>query len=246
MSDKISTDICRKCQSPAPDAFCPKCGHPADPPRISGSFLLAELKSILNFDKGILFTIKELILRPGENVRAFIREDRNRLVKPLVFIIVCSLLYTVFQQWLRFEDGYVNYSLEDGSAVSAIFSWITDNYGYSNIIMSLFIAGWIRLFFRKYGYNIFEIIILLCYMMGMGMLFFALVGVLETLIGWGQLDKGFLVAILYLSWGIGQFFEKRLMNYLKAFLSYMTGMTTFALAAVALGIAIDYLESFWL
>ena len=66
----------------------------------------------LNFDRGILYTVRELLLRPGKTVRQFIQEDRNRLVKPIVFIIVCSLIYSLIQQVVRFEDGYVGYSFE--------------------------------------------------------------------------------------------------------------------------------------
>ncbi len=51
---------------------------------------------MINFDKGIFYTIKELLIRPGENIPKFIHNDRNRLVKPLIFVIVCSLIYTIF------------------------------------------------------------------------------------------------------------------------------------------------------
>jgi len=34
--------------------------------------------------------------------------------------------------------------------------------------MGIVIAMWSGLFFRKYGYNFYEILILLCFVMGMG------------------------------------------------------------------------------
>lgn len=198
---------------------------------------------MLNFDKGILFTIRELLLRPGENIRTFILADRNRLVKPVVFIIVCSLVYTLLQQTLGFEDGYVGFSFDENSTTTAIFAWISQNYGYTNILMAVFIALWIRIFFRRYGYNFFEILILLCFVIGVGMLIFAFFGILDAFIDLPIIDKGFLLGVLYISWGIARFFDQRkILNYLKGFLSYMLGIVTFTFLALMLGLLIDWMR----
>lgn len=170
-------------------------------------------------------------------------EDRERLVKPVVFIIVCSLIYTLFQQTLGFEDGYIAFSFEEGTATTSIFDWISKNYGYTNILMAVFIAMWIKIFFRRYGYNFFEILILLCFVMGVGMLIFSFFGILDTFIHLKIIDKSFLLGIVYISWGIARFFDKRkIMNYLKGFLSYMLGMVTFTFVAMLLGVLIDLLH----
>ncbi|MBX2844109.1 MAG: DUF3667 domain-containing protein [Flammeovirgaceae bacterium] len=126
--------------------------------RINGKYIWNEISSVLNFDKGILYTIRELLLRPGKNIQIFILEDRNRLVKPIVFIIITSFIYTLAQQLLHFKD-YVNAGGFEESAITNIFGWIQKNYGYANILMAIFIAGWIKIFFRKYEYNFFEILI---------------------------------------------------------------------------------------
>ncbi|MEM6298978.1 MAG: DUF3667 domain-containing protein, partial [Bacteroidota bacterium] len=56
--------------------------------RIDKAYILSEISSVLNLEKGIFYTIKELLIRPGKSIRTFIHEDRTRLVKPIVFIIV--------------------------------------------------------------------------------------------------------------------------------------------------------------
>ena len=220
MNKEIDFEQRKKCGTELSDDFCSKCGNPKILKRIDGSYILSEIGSVLNFDKGIFYTIKELFVRPGENVREFIHNDRNRLVKPIIFIIVCSLIYTIAQQLLKFEDGYANADGFGDSAVSNIFEWIQKNYGYTNILMSIFITGWIKLFFKKYKYNFFEIIILLCFVMGIGMLIYTAFGILESITKMKILQIGGIIGIVYTSWAIGTFFDKsKKLNYLKGVLA---------------------------
>ncbi|MCF6297329.1 MAG: DUF3667 domain-containing protein [Flavobacteriaceae bacterium] len=245
MSEQAHNEKCKQCNNKLFGDFCSNCGQPQRLKRIDGQYIISEIGSVLNFDKGILFTIRELLLRPGLSIRKFILDDRNRLVKPVVFIIITSLIYTIFQQLFHFEDGYTGYSTGEGnSATLSIFNWISNNYGYSNILMAIFTVLWIKIFFRNYNYNFFEILILLFFLMGIGMLMFSIFGVISSLIEINILDKGgAIITILYISWGIGQFFDKgKIVNYFKGFLSYMLGMISFAFMAQALGILIDMIN----
>ncbi len=235
--------ICKKCKSEIRQNYCSDCGAPAVLKRINGQYILKEIGSVLNFDRGILYTIRELLLRPGKNIQTFILVDRKRLVKPIIFIIVTSLIYTLTQQFFHFEDGYVNAGGFEESATSKIFGWIQNYYGYANILMASFIAGWIKVFFRKYEYNLFEILILLCFVMGIGMLIYTVFGIIESTTKIQILHVGGIIGIIYTSWAIGQFFDKnKKINFLKGFLSYLLGMITFFLAAIVLGMGIDLIQ----
>jgi len=66
--------------------------------RIDGKYLLQEIYSVLSFEKGFLLTIRELAINPGKSIKDFLNEDRNRLVKPVVFLILTSLIYTIINQ----------------------------------------------------------------------------------------------------------------------------------------------------
>ena len=235
--------VCKNCETEVIQNYCPNCGTPVVLKRINGQYILKEISSVLNFDRGILYSIRELLLRPGKNIQTFVLEDRNRLVKPIIFIIITSLIYTLAQQFLHFEDGYVNAGGFEESATTNIFGWIQKNYGYANIIMAIFIAGWIKVFFRKYEYNFFEILILLCFLMGIGMLIYTVFGLIESITKIQILQIGGMVALVYTSWAIGRFFGKnKKANYLKGFLSYLLGMITFFLAAIILGMGIDLIQ----
>jgi hypothetical protein len=236
-------DNCKNCKTNLTHNFCPNCGNPSKLKRIDGQYVVNEISNVLNFNKGILFTIRELILRPGKTVRSFLQEDRNRLVKPIVFIIVCSLAYSIIQQIFSFEDGYVGYSFEKESAIASIFNWVSENYGYSNILMGIFIAIWIKVFFRKYSFNFYEILILLCFVMGIGMLLFALFGIIDSLIDFQIMDKGYLIGVIYILLSIVDFFDKKkLINYPKVVISYFLGMLTFMFGIFLIGGIIDWIR----
>jgi len=233
-------EYCKKCKKELNGNYCSSCGYPKELKRIDKRYIIDEIGSVLNFDRGIFYTIKELLIRPGKTIREFILDDRNRLVKPIVFIIVSSLIYTIAQHIFHFEDGYVNSSLNEDSAVAVIFKWVSGNYGYANFLMAIFIAFWIKIFFKKYGYNFFEILILLCFVMGIGMLLFALFGIADSLIDLKIINKVYIIGIFYIFWAIGQFFDKkRYINYLKAFFAYFLGLITFTIAVFLIGNLID-------
>ena len=243
MNRNIDFEQCKKCGAELNGNFCTVCGNPKTLKRIDGSYILSEIVSVLNFDKGIFYTIKELLFRPGKNVKQFIHNDRNRLVKPIIFIIVCSLIYTLAEQFLHFENAYISAGGFKENATLNILEWIQNNYGYSNLLMAIFIAIWIKIFFRKYDYNFFEILILLCFVMGIGMLIYTFFGILESVTQIQVLQIGGITGFIYISWAIGQFFNKRKkVNYLKGLLSYVLGMVTFFFVIVILGIGIDSIQ----
>lgn len=242
MSAPKHTENCNHCQSKLTGDFCSNCGRPRELQRIDHQYVLTEIGSILNFDKGILFTIRELLLRPGSNIRKFLREDRNRLVKPIIFLIISSLIYSISIKLTGIKDGYINFNSYDweDSILVVIFQWISNNYGYANILIAVFIALWIKILFKKYAYNFYEIFILLIFIMGMVMLFYSFFSILEGLTGIKILQIGVDLAFLYGAWAIGQFFDSsKHINYLKALISYMLGFISFVIAILIVGITID-------
>lgn len=226
--DEISMNLCSNCESPK------------ELKRIDRNYIISEISSVLNFDKGILYTIKELVIRPGATIRKFLHEDRNRLVKPVIFIIISSLIYTFLRHVFNFEDGYIYYDSSIKSTSMNLFAWIKNNYGYGNLIMGVFIAFWTKVFFRKYDYNFYEILILLCFVLGIGMLTLALFGTIEGLTKLKVLQFGAWIFVGYYTWAIGQFFDKKkASSYLKAFASWLLGMITFTMGIFLIGKLID-------
>jgi hypothetical protein len=73
--------------------FCPACGQPTPAHRIDWHFLGHELEhSVLHMDRGILFSLKQLMLRPGHLIRDYLDGRRANQVKPLLLIMITAAL----------------------------------------------------------------------------------------------------------------------------------------------------------
>jgi hypothetical protein len=227
---------CKNCTNKIQGNYCAHCGHAGKLTRIDGQFILHEIEHVLHFEKGLLFTIKELMVRPGKSVREYISGDRSRLVKPIIFIIVTSLMYTLMAHLFQIEKNSFTISEDKALTSNAIADWIRNHYGYANIIMGFFIACWLKIFFRKHDVNFFEISMLLAYVMGIGMLFLAAVVVLNGIAGFNLGSAFIYVVFVYVSWAIGQFFDqKKPTSFIKAGAAYALGFFTFKASAWALG-----------
>jgi hypothetical protein len=192
---------------------------------------------LLHLEKGFFFTIKALITKPGVYVKGYLTENRSRLIKPVIFIVVTSLIYSVCSHLFHIKDEYITYINAKKNVTSEIFAWVQEHYGYGNIILGVFIALWIKLFFRKHPYNIFEILVLLCFIMGIGMLIFTISVVIQGITHYNSFQYASLLSFLYTTWAIAQFFETRkFITYFKAFSAYLLGMLTFVLAVVLTGL----------
>ena len=231
---------CKNCEAEIALNYCPNCGQAAKLKRIDWHYIQHEIEHVLHFDKGILYTIKELLIRPGKSVRDFIGDNRSRLVKPIIFIIITSLIYSIIEHFFHLESSYINAKDLGNESIAMIFKWMQNHYGYANIIMGICIALMTKIFFKKYGYNFYEILILLCFVMGVGMLIFALFAIFEGILKVKLMQVSAIIAIIYTSWAIGQFFENRkIANFFKAFFAYLLGYLTFVLLSVLFGVVID-------
>ncbi len=234
-------EICKNCNQDLTGKFCSNCGQPAILKRIDSHYVQHEIEHVLHLDRGIFYTIKELFLKPGDSIRNFISVDRNRLVKPIIFIIVCSLVYMIFEHYFHIEQGYVDMRGREGSTFNKINSWNQNHYGYANIIMGIFIALWVKIFFRKYKYNFFEILIVLCYVMGIGMLIISVFVIIEGFTKVSLLRVGSLVGCIYSVWAIANFYDKKkISSYPKAAAAYLIGLMTYSFAISLIGLGVDY------
>ena len=230
---------CTNCHPHVTSNYCCDCGRPTKLQRVDSRYVVHEIQHVLHFEKGFLHTVKELLRNPGPVIEEFISRDRSRLVKPVVFLVVTSLVYTMIEHFFHIEQGYINYSEHDDSAVAAISAWVQNHYGYANIIMGVLIAFWLKLLYKS-TYNFFEILIMLCFVMGMGMLILSVFSLFEGLTDMPLLKISSITGVCYSSWAIGHFFDnKRVASYLKALVAYVLGMLSFSITIFLLGFLID-------
>lgn len=94
--------------------FCPDCGQPTPAHRIDWHFLGHELEhSVLHMDRGVLYTLKRLMLRPGHLIRDYLDGRREGIVKPLLLLMMTAAALVLLSHYLLSGD-IVGSSVTDG------------------------------------------------------------------------------------------------------------------------------------
>ncbi len=72
------TKKCLSCNSEVENNFCPFCGQKSSTKRFSMKHFVIHdfIHGVFHLDKGFLFTVKELVIRPGHSVREYIQGKR--------------------------------------------------------------------------------------------------------------------------------------------------------------------------
>src|ERR1044071_7443960 len=86
------TTRCLNCDTELQGAYCFKCGQKASTHRFSASHFIAHelVHGIWHIDKGILYTLKHVLTRPGRLSREYIAGKRTghfSLVTLLIFLV---------------------------------------------------------------------------------------------------------------------------------------------------------------
>ena len=206
--------------------------------RIDAPYISQEIQHLLHFEKGFFFTVRELLLRPGKSVREFLFEDRSKYVKPVIFLIFSSIIFTLITHFFHIHYSFFSIDkievLKEKIRAKEIADWTNKHLGYTNLFLGAFVAFWIKIFFTKNGYSIFEVIVLLCFALGEAIL---LLGVMTLIAAVFQSTiiafLGFFSYCAYTIWAIGQFFgEKKPMSYIKSTLSYFLGSFSYLLTLI--------------
>ena len=205
--------------------------------RIDKHYLLHEIEHLIHFERGFLYTVREVLIRPSETIKTFLHTDRTKLTKPIIFVILTSLFYTLLNSFFHIEQDYATQTHNIMPAITGMLTWIQNHYGYSNLIMLCFITPLVKLFFRKTPYNFWEIVVMLCYVNGISMLFATFFGIVELALNIKVLMVGIVLAVVYTVWAIGQFFNKNdALTYIKAFFAYSIGYLIFMIVMMVLAV----------
>lgn len=211
--------------------------------RIDAKYISHEIQHLLHFDRGFPFTFKELLIRPGKAVREYLRENREKYVKPIVFLVFSAVIYTFTIHLFHIDVVIFNIKglgetrpLNSDLNISVINRWIDSHLAYSALIIGFFMAIWTRIFFCKRDFNIFEIFVLLSYIFGVFfsvLLAFLLISKITGLLTITQI--GIVLLQVYFVGAIGQFFgERKFLNYLKSFICLILGILSYKYSLIFL------------
>ncbi len=212
---------CKNCDFTFDGKFCPQCGQKAKTKRITMRQVLKDLQQhFIHVDQGFLYTIRQLLLRPGHSIREYIAGKRVRHVRPLKFVFwSVAISFLVFHYvGLDRDMAEKMVNQQTGSERARIMSekiyqLITDHPTILLFFMIPMIALWSRALFRRKDYNYAEHFVLNAYLMGELSLASVLTAPLSKLISnvttttWPVTLSSLAIWVLYFGWAYVQFFE---------------------------------------
>jgi len=236
--------LCSSCNSESIGHFCSNCGQPMVVERIDKNYTIQELTKLTGYEKGFIYTVKVLACRPGLAIREYLEVDRQKITKPITFLVLASLIYTFISHYFKTDVIHTSMlkTVYGDSSVYKFSIWVQNNYGYANLLMLIPITLWTKFIFSDFKYNRYETFVMTSFIMAEGMLLYTIQVVLNYCFPQFVLLNEFITGVVlffYVSWAIGQFYGGTKGNYFKGFLSYVIGVMSFQVAVVVLGVLVD-------
>lgn len=151
--------ICKNCHHVFKGNYCNNCGQSAETHRINAHFLWHDIQhGLFHFDKGILYSFKQLFTRPGNSVREFIEGKRVKHFKPISLVVILATLYGLLYHYFKI-DFYVE-NTDPVIDYKAFNEWMSTHFSWTTIAtIPIFTVG-TYICFRKQGYNFVEYFVL--------------------------------------------------------------------------------------
>ena len=162
-------ETCLNCSTQVTENFCSNCGQKKYK-RIDKKYIWDELQyTIFHTNKGLLYSVKNILKNPGKTANEFINGNRVNHYKPILLVFLLSgistfLSYTVLnlKEVMRnyFSAQHINSKLTED-----VMSFTSS---YNAILMLLFVplfAITTKIAFRKWGHNYFEHIVMNAYIL---------------------------------------------------------------------------------
>ena len=233
--------ICKNCKTEFSGNFCNNCGQPANIKRITFKYVLSRGLDAFDFQDGLLFTIKELSLRPGKAIYNYIKDKRFIYYNPLKYYLLLGAIFFFLNLKFNIFD-FESFVPENYTEKQALFydRFLSFFFRYFNLIILTivpFFSFFSFLLFRKKKFNFSENMILNIYLLGhhsfidIILVPFLLVFKLDTII---LMQLYSVIGLIYHSWAFIQFFKVSVfVGIIKTFFTFILGFFCWFIAFIA-------------
>lgn len=267
MSDMGKCANCARVMDGPEQKFCPACGQPTPAHRIDWHFLGHELEhSVLHMDRGILYTLKRLMLRPGHLIRDYIEGRRAGVVKPVLLIMMTGAVATLvahyalggdvlgssFNQGMQagasYQGGMDARQAEAVAAMTKVYAvakdWINRHLTLITLLLLPVQAAAFKLAFRRFRQvNYPEWLVINSFLIAQA---FVVWMVFMPLQGWwsGALTVSMLLAVILNLFSLAQVFQgyPRWKTFLRGLVGFaivqLVTMVATVVAAMVLGVLV--------
>lgn len=241
-------ETCPNCDADRLDAYCQRCGQHYLDGRLTLGTLWSEFaERFLKLERGLGLTVRTLTVAPGRVCRRYVAGERKRYVSPLsYFVLGTAVVLFAFsfqvdemQRWMlemmERGDGTPLFGLLPAEKVPEFVALnlklIGVTYAYQVILLYVPFVLFMRLFFRRSGFNLAEIAVYALFVTGhyhlidglLSLPFLALTGSGTPV--WFTLS----LSVFYLCFGAVGFFGGRVGTVGKTFAAYLLAYLTFGL-----------------
>lgn len=163
---------CKNCKSEINGNFCSQCGQSTKTNKINLHFFWHDIQhGLFHFDKGILFSIKELFTRPGLSVKEFIDGQRVKHFKPLSLVILLAGVYGFLTHYFDINMLSNNFHITGSGeqfnqakeTLEKMSEWISQHYAVLVLFQIPIFGLGTYIAFKKTGYNFIEHLVINSY-----------------------------------------------------------------------------------
>jgi hypothetical protein len=201
--------VCKNCNYTFESQYCGQCGQDSHTHQINAHFLWHDIQhGFLHFDKGILFTLKELFTRPGFSIKEYLNGKRVKHFKPVSLIIILAGIWGLLYHYMPVSiQENVN---EKATTGVKVIHWLRDHSSIAELINLPFYALASYLVFKTYNY--WEHVVINAFLIAQKtVLSIVFLPILFSLKDSGAqiIVSGFIsvISFVLLFWGYGQIFD---------------------------------------
>lgn len=160
---------CLNCSQLITNKFCANCGQKIYK-RIDKKYIWDELQyTIFHTNKGLLYSVKNVLKNPGKTAKEFIDGNRVNHYKPILLVFVLSGIATFLSfKFLNLKEvmsAYFSQQHINSNLMGDIMSFLSS---YSSILMLFYVplfALTTKIAFRKWGHNYYEHVVMNAYIL---------------------------------------------------------------------------------
>lgn len=163
------TENCKNCNEIITKNFCINCGQKKYK-RIDKKYVWDEIQyTFLHTNKGLLYSVKNILKNPGKTAAEFIEGNRVNHYKPILLTFVVSSIATfISYKILGLKEMMSAYNAQNNANTKVMSDIMNVVSSYNSFIMILlvpFFALTTKIAFRKWGHNYYEHIVINAYIL---------------------------------------------------------------------------------
>ncbi|MEO6150440.1 MAG: DUF3667 domain-containing protein [Mucilaginibacter sp.] len=228
-------NTCSNCREAATGTYCSNCGQELHVHRITLKHLLHEAAhELTHFDKGILYSLKQLVIRPGIMQREYLAGKRKQHQKPFALFFLCGTAAALALYWINKATVMLHSSgdAEEGHFYQHYFAILQMCLLPVYTLISRYIFNLV--------YNYAEYMVILAYNTSVLLLFVILANSLKLI--FGPFETGYIEVVFVLLYNIVTYVNlfadrSKVVISLKTILS---SVLCFAVSRVAMELFIKY------